>query len=143
MAYDTSLSEDTAEQAIVERLFRASMDVECALSMVGEERTAVLLRQVIDHLDLSIKHFQGRALGQQERPQRVDLPAPDLLEAVARVSSGCGIRCEVSTAPNGVRGATVSLVKGRVGRVPPRQVSATRRRSGDGYDGHGCGGVRE
>jgi hypothetical protein len=85
MTHDTSLSEDTAEQAIIERLFRASMDVECALSMVCEERTAALLRQVIDHLDFSIKHVQGRALDQRKRPQRIDLPAPDLPEAVARV----------------------------------------------------------
>jgi hypothetical protein len=85
MTHDTSLSEHPAEQAIIERLFRASMDVECALSMVGEERTAALLRQVIDHLDLSIKCVQARALDQQERTQGIDVPAPEMLEAGAQV----------------------------------------------------------
>ena len=75
MTHETLLSEHTAEQAIIERLFRASMDVQCALSMIREERTAVLLRQIIDHLDISIKQVQSLALDQSEQPQVVDLPA--------------------------------------------------------------------
>lgn len=62
MPFVTPLSERSAEHAIIERLFRASLDVHSALSLVSEERIACSLRQVIDHLDHSIKQVQGRAL---------------------------------------------------------------------------------
>ena len=62
MPYVTSLSEHGAENAIIERLFRASLDVHSALSLVPEERTVRLLRQVIDQLDHSIMQVQGWAL---------------------------------------------------------------------------------
>ena len=84
MTHDISLSGHTAEQAITERLFRASMDVQCALAMITEERTATLLRQTVDNLDLSIKQVQERALEQQDWPGRVDLPEFDRPEAVVR-----------------------------------------------------------
>jgi hypothetical protein len=87
MTHDALLSERTAEQAIVERLFRASMDVQCALSMVAEERTAVLLRQTVDNLDVSIKQVQERALGRWDWSGRVDLPEFDWPGAVAGTGS--------------------------------------------------------
>jgi hypothetical protein len=62
MPYSTSLSDHCAEQAIVERLFRASLDLHSALSIIREERTANLLREAIDRLDQSIKQVQSRAL---------------------------------------------------------------------------------
>lgn len=68
MVQEISLSEHTAEQAIIERLFRASMDVQCVLSMIRDESTAGLLRQIVDHLDLSIKQVQRLALEQGEQP---------------------------------------------------------------------------
>ncbi len=79
MPYVTSLSEHGAENAIIERLFRASLDVHSALSLVAEERTGRLLRQVIDQLDHSIMQVQGRrwisncnhcAGGASARPRR-------------------------------------------------------------------------
>jgi hypothetical protein len=84
MTHDTLLSEHTAEQAIIERLFRASMDVQCALSMAGEEHIATLLRQTVDDLDQSIKKVQERALDQQDRTERIDLPEFDRPEAVVQ-----------------------------------------------------------
>jgi len=84
MTNDTMLSEHTAEQAIIERLFRASMDVQCALSMAGEERIATLLRQTVDNLDLSIKKVQERALEQRDWTERIDLPEFGRPEAVVR-----------------------------------------------------------
>jgi len=84
MTHDTLLSEHTAEQAIIERLFRASMDVQCALSMAGEERIATLLRQTVDNLDQSIKKVQERVLEQQDWPGRVGLPEFDRPEAVVQ-----------------------------------------------------------
>jgi hypothetical protein len=68
MPYVTSLSEHGAENAIIERLFRASLDVHSALSLVAEERTGRLLRQVIDQLDQSIMQVQGRALDLESQP---------------------------------------------------------------------------
>jgi hypothetical protein len=70
------LSEHAAEQATIERLFRASMDVQCAMSMIDEESTIALLRQTIDNLDLSIKQVQGRALDQGDRSETTGPPEP-------------------------------------------------------------------
>ncbi|MBS2966180.1 hypothetical protein KGA66_24250 [Actinocrinis puniceicyclus] len=69
-----TLSSQSAEHAIVQRLFRASMDVHSALSLVNEERTAVLLRQAISHLDDSIKQVQSNTLA-RSRPEPRRLPA--------------------------------------------------------------------
>jgi len=62
MPYVTTLSEHGAEHAIIERLFRASLDVHSALSLVADEPIVCLLRQVIDQLDQSIMQVQRRAL---------------------------------------------------------------------------------
>ena len=59
---DTALSNKCAEHAIVQRLFRASMDVNSALSLVREESTAILLHQAISQLDNAIKQVQKKAL---------------------------------------------------------------------------------
>lgn len=87
MTHETILSEYAAEQAAIERLFRASMDVQCAMSMIGDEHTTTLLRQIIDNLDLSIKEVQGRSPDQRDRPERIDLSEPGLPEAVVRVQA--------------------------------------------------------
>ena len=72
MTKTATLSKECAEHAIVQRLFRASMDVHSALSLVCEESTAAFLRQAIGQLDDAIKQVQSRALA---------LPRPDARHA--------------------------------------------------------------
>jgi hypothetical protein len=72
MAGKTPLSEHDIENAIVQRLFRASLEIHSALSIVRDERTAILLRQAIDRLDRSIRQVQHGAADRplRSRPQR-------------------------------------------------------------------------
>jgi hypothetical protein len=86
MSHERFLNGHATEQAAVERLFRASMDVQCALSMIGDEHTTALLLQTIDNLDLSIKQVQGRALDQWDLPERIDPSEPGRPEAVVQVA---------------------------------------------------------
>jgi hypothetical protein len=67
----TLLSAESADHAIVRRLFRASMEVQSALSIVSEERIAALLREVTGLLDESIKQVQVNALRQRHGPSTV------------------------------------------------------------------------
>jgi hypothetical protein len=57
----TSLSGNSTD-AIVQRLFRASLEVTGALAL-ADAQAAGPLREVIERLDASIKQIQGQALG--------------------------------------------------------------------------------
>jgi hypothetical protein len=76
MPHLAPMSKHGADHAIIERLFRASLEVHSALSIAAEQRTVCLLRQTIDHLDRSIKQVQSRALDLELRPPRGPTPYP-------------------------------------------------------------------
>jgi hypothetical protein len=56
------LSDEPAEQAIVQRLFQASLEVHSAMSIARDERVLELLRRTVTLLDRSIKQVQSGAL---------------------------------------------------------------------------------
>ncbi|HEV2637173.1 MAG TPA: hypothetical protein VGX23_18610 [Actinocrinis sp.] len=69
----TPPSADHAD-VIVQRLFRASLEVTGALSLAGDQAAAPL-REVIEHLDAAIRLIQGQALSPPPDPA-VFAPAP-------------------------------------------------------------------
>ena len=71
----------SAEHAIVQRLFRASMDVQSALSIVREEPIAALLCEAAGLLDESIRQIQVSALRQRRGPPK----APSVVSARTRL----------------------------------------------------------
>jgi hypothetical protein len=66
MAEAARLSDEPAEQAIVHRLFQASLEVHSAMSIARDERVLELLHQTVALLDRSIKQVQSGMLAQSQ-----------------------------------------------------------------------------
>lgn len=64
---------DGSEDAIIDRLFSAGLDVHMALRLVRDISTATLLHEAVDLLDRAVRRVRNEAFDRQSRePQPVE-----------------------------------------------------------------------
>lgn len=81
---------DMAENAIIHRLFSASLEIHSALQLVHDDPATQLLHHAIDDLDRAIKQARDQAFGQlfPLRPRNEPVPFPTTRDASSNVTSG-------------------------------------------------------